>query len=1201
MLMQARIRLILGLLLGIVCLCPATGRAQATFGMINSPANWWRKCASLDLDFINDRYYVNSNTSCDGTVGTSYSGIANFITGIGGTFTRAGTNVTTSGVAPFYLANNQSFVSRASVTNNVTSTAPPFYEDAGDSFVSRASVTNNITSTAPPFYEDAGESFVSRGSTATYFNSSGVLSTAAINTARTNYTYNGSSWVNAGTLIEPAATNLLTYSQNIASGWSTVNGATVNATAVSAPDGTSTGGKIMRAAAATSYRIQQTATITSGTTYTLSVYAQAGELNWLFLVDSNTSNVYAYFNLSSGTVGSTGGGGSMTTNISNVGNGWYRCSITYVAGSTTAGIWLSLASANGTTNLAGGNTTDGLYVWGAQLEANPTATSYYPTTSSSATRSADVFNQQPATYFDSTGTLQYAAANTARTNYTYNGSSWVNSGTLIEPAATNLLTPSADLSGWTQQNGTPSSTANANTAPDGTNSAATLTDSGGVGPSYFFYQISPTAASGSSFTFSVYLKTLSGTGGFISFAGLSQLSSSTGVTSTALSNGWTRYSITGTTNTINAKVYPQITVQTNSSMAAWGAQLEQSTYATSYMPTGGSSVTRTADVFNQQPATYFDSTGTLQYAAANTARTNYTYNGSSWVSAGTLTEPAATNLITYSNSLSAGDNGSVVANAATAPDGTLTAYQFVENTANGAHDISSNSVSVSNGVTISGSMFVKAGARTWAAVLVYNGANWVGGYVNLSTGAAGSQSSPAPTSMTITPLNGWYLVSITTTMAATSNAAVRAYTATGNNGDSYTGDGASGLYAWGAQLEQSAYSTSYIPTNGSTVTRTADVYLTPVAGTYFDNTGTMQTAAANTPRMDHDPVTGAAKGVLIEEGRTNYLYPSSTFSSAPWGNGGGFTSITANSATAPDGTNTATLLTPSGGAGGYISQTPGTSMASHTVTRSIYAKRGTGTYIFFEFSDSTNCGGFCVSTFNLNAATASWNGVKTGEGGVTIQSLSNGWYRLAASFTYSAAGSEDMVTYVDSGYGGSAGTMYLWGAQLEVGPNPTSYIATSGSTVTRAKDVLSIPVGTWFNSTTGTFLADSYGQLNAQQNGYGRIVGGTSDLSYVGLGAGYTQMNVYNDYSGPTIGFTTAISPSNSVRFASAWDTGANQWSIAAQGATNLDVTLGGSNMSTTTIYIGESLLYDPLNASIKRVTFFPIRLPDSSLVQFTQ
>ncbi|MDE1902167.1 MAG: hypothetical protein KGI37_11110, partial [Alphaproteobacteria bacterium] len=171
-------------------------RAQVASGTPVPYNNWWRNCASLDMDFVHDQYYINHNTTCDGTVGTQYTagsgntGVQNFIAGTGATFTRAGSNVT-SVAPPFYLVSPQSFVSRAATTNNITSTWAPFYTNSAQ-----------------------GQTWVSRASTATYFDGTGTLQTAASGTARSaTYSYNGSSWVaNSGTLIEPAATNLILYS-----------------------------------------------------------------------------------------------------------------------------------------------------------------------------------------------------------------------------------------------------------------------------------------------------------------------------------------------------------------------------------------------------------------------------------------------------------------------------------------------------------------------------------------------------------------------------------------------------------------------------------------------------------------------------------------------------------------------------------------------------------------------------------------------------------------------------------------------------------------------------------------------------------------------------------------------------------------------------------------------------------------------------
>ena len=96
-----------------------------------------------------------------------------------------------------------------------------------------------------------------------------------------------------------------------------------------------------------------------------------------------------------------------------------------------------------------------------------------------------------------------------------------------------------------------------------------------------------------------------------------------------------------------------------------------------------------------------------------------------------------------------------------------------------------------------------------------------GAYFNLSTGAIGATA--AGTTATATPVgNGWYRCSVTATTAATASGSARILLANADNGQTYTGDGYSGIYIWGAQLEAGAFATSYIPTVASQVTRAAD-------------------------------------------------------------------------------------------------------------------------------------------------------------------------------------------------------------------------------------------------------------------------------------------------------------------------------------------------------------------------------------------
>jgi hypothetical protein len=204
-------------------------------------------------------------------------------------------------------------------------------------------------------------------------------------------------------LVEPAATNLSFNSADFTASGTWTSGAntiSANVTATLDPAGTNTAEKIIPTAVSTTHFISsvQSIAITSGTTYTLSVFAKAGGYDFLRVAFSTeimpASNRGASFNLTSGTVGDTQAG--VTARIENYGNGWYRCSIsraaTISATPSSPFFFNSQNSDSATSVTFTGDGTSGAFLWGAQLETGSVATSYIPTTAGTGSRSADVIS-----------------------------------------------------------------------------------------------------------------------------------------------------------------------------------------------------------------------------------------------------------------------------------------------------------------------------------------------------------------------------------------------------------------------------------------------------------------------------------------------------------------------------------------------------------------------------------------------------------------------------------------------------------------------------------------------------------------------------------------------------------------------------------------------------------------------------------------
>jgi hypothetical protein len=230
---------------------------------------------------------------------------------------------------------------------------------------------------------------LTRASTATYFDAAGVLQSAAIDTAR--FDHDPKTLANTGMLYEhAAATNLVLQSTPATAGvWGSFGLIGLTTGQPGKGGATSSTKLVPTASGSNTYRIRENFTWTAEE-HTVSFDVKSAGLTWARILFNDGSGPSAWFNIAAGTLGSVQGTG-VTHTITDIGGGFYRITMTDVAGAGAGLIELYLTGGDGPANIAlDPNGVDGIYVENGQVEVGGKATSRIFTTVAQVTRSADV-------------------------------------------------------------------------------------------------------------------------------------------------------------------------------------------------------------------------------------------------------------------------------------------------------------------------------------------------------------------------------------------------------------------------------------------------------------------------------------------------------------------------------------------------------------------------------------------------------------------------------------------------------------------------------------------------------------------------------------------------------------------------------------------------------------------------------------------
>jgi hypothetical protein len=381
--------------------------------------------------------------------------------------------------------------------------------------------------------------------------------------------------------------------------------------------------------------------------------------------------------------------------------------------------------------------------------------------------------------------------------------------------------------------------------------------------------------------------------------------------------------------------------------------------------------------------------------------------------------------------------------------------------------------------------------------------------------------------------------------------------------------------------------------------------------TFVGSDGLIQSAAVNAARFDHDPVTLASKGLLIEESRTNLLLQSQTFGTTWTAANLNTTGTPAylNVATAPDGTTTADKIIGTVAVSTHQFRQSVTLVSGTVYSITCYFKAAEQQFASIAAFGVANGSADWVSLFNISSSPAA--GTFNGFTSTSVTSSGNGWVRCTVVFTATASGSLEIRLGGASAASGINPHIYLgdgtsgifaWGAQLEAGTFPTSYIPTTTASVVRSVDLCSITGSDFtlvYNESEHTLFAEVSAMSHANFGSYLSFDNGT--VGEQSALAGFPSPNTTNcfvvDNSTTQASVSRSVTLNQNNKIAAAMKI--NSFQVTVNNVLGTQDTVG--TMPTATIFkIGRAWNAATISGTYKQIKVFKKRLDNAKLQTLT-